>query len=216
MEESINSRGDPVKKLHFVAVLGAFLVYGCADSYNPVEPEELASAAQVLPLGKRDRGADVRSLSGETLIVPESDLISVSKKICAAEGGEVYLGGSFRVEGPKPRKIFYHLSITFAPGDLPSDQMITISIDKRSFAVNADVQFGPCGLEFNNPAMLSMHATNIAIVDENFPVRLLYYNEGKWEPMPESEGIYFGKTTGAVFAEGKIPHFSRYAFGRFL
>jgi len=207
-----------MKKIQFAALLAAFLVYGCSNQESPVEPAETLSPASVSPLARGALLAESRRTASVDIMSVDSNLISVSKRITAAEGGKVVLAGSYLMPYLKNKvvEVTYYLSITFAPGDLPSDQTISIAINKSTFAENADVFFGPCGLNFNRPATLYLYATEVAIAKNFETVHLTYWHGGVWEPMPYSWGVYIGNKSGTVFATGKIPHFSRYAFGRLL
>ena len=97
---------------------------------------------------------------------------------------------------------------------MPSDQTISITINPATFAQTADVQFGPEGLVFKNPATLYLFGTNVDIAKQSSSVYLTYYNNGTWVKMPSSWGYYTSNFSGIVLASGQIPHFSRYAFGR--
>jgi hypothetical protein len=143
---------------------------------------------------------------------PSNTTISVSQKVVASVGGTVSLQGSFLNKAGET--VSYNLSIKFAPGALPSDQTISITIDKTTFASNADVTFGPSGLVFAKPATLYLWGSNVDIAKNASSLKLLYWDGKTWVAYPDSWGFYTPNFSGVVFATGAIPHFSRYAFGR--
>jgi hypothetical protein len=229
-----------MKKLQFVAVVVTFLLYGCSEQMSPVGPEQTSnvqaqqfssgvqdpSLARVTTTGTKTGATGTKTGATGTMssdfstspyftpatITTKGDAITASKKIVAKDGGAVRLYGTFTTSAGT--SVYADMSISFQPGDLPSDQTITISINKTTFAKNADVTFGPAGLEFVNPAMLSLFGSGVDVAAQSSEVELKYWSNGTWEDMPYSWGYYTSNFSGIVLASGKIPHFSRYAFGR--
>jgi len=208
-----------MNKLQFVAAIMAFFVFGCSDRMNPVEPAQtsIGEATPVVsvdpPLALSGKSSSGSKLAGtESMDLIPSTVITVAKPVVAKDGGTVRLNGSFI--NSVGETVTYDLSVTFAPGALPSNQTITISIDKTTFADNADVTFGPAGLVFAKPAKLYLWGANVDVAKKSTSVILQYWNGTRWEPYPNSWGFYNSNFSGIVFASGDIPHFSRYAFGR--
>jgi hypothetical protein len=206
-------------KLLIIAVTVAFLFVGCSDTRNPVGPDQTPSvgttpdrgAAPMIAMGKTSSRTTSKATT-ESLAEPAPAPITSAKLVTAKDGGIVRLNGSYT--NTAGEAVNYDLSITFRPGDLPSDQTISITIDKNTFAAKADVTFGPAGLVFNKPATLFIWGSNVDIAKQVTGVSLLYWDNGSWVKMPYSWGFYNPNFTGVVFASGAIPHFSRYAFGR--
>ncbi len=199
-----------MKNIRIAAAIATLFVYGCSEQLSPVEPALSPAVQENATQGKTVKAQAMAS--SETQTPPASTTISVSKAVTAKDGGTVSLNGSFT--NAAGEQVGYNLAIIFRPGDLPSDQTISITIDKTTFGDNADVTFGPAGLVFNNPATLYVFGTNVDVAKKATSVSLMYWNAGTWVPYPDSWGYYTPNFSGIVFASGKIPHFSRYAFGR--
>jgi hypothetical protein len=197
-----------MKKFIFVAATVAFMLYGCSDNSDPLGPSQTSSVAPGAALGK---ASTTRLIAGDALVV-DPNILSTSTLVSAKAGGIVALRGSFL--NAAGESVSYNLSIAIPAGALPSDQTISITINKTTFADNADVTFGPSGLVFNTPATLYVWGTNVDVAKKAQNVYLQYWDGSKWVPYPGSWGYYSPNFSGIVFASGKIPHFSRYAFAR--
>jgi len=209
-----------MKKLLFVAVAAGFALSGCSDPGSLVGPSE---TPVVVPTESPDcmNASMPVTMLDQDAINSGMGLVTTSKRIYARFGGTVVLKGayprtvySYMYRTVRVDTVHYYLAITFGPGDLPSDQTITITFDKSSFAYNADVQFGPSGLVFANPALLTLRADNVNISRYATQVYLNYWDNGTWTRTPYSWGTCRPGANGMVYAQGEVPHFSRYAFGR--
>jgi hypothetical protein len=180
---------------------------------SPVGPEQASS----VQLGQGQNGEAAASYFAQfdatgTVQTGSGTLLTASNKIVAKTGGAVRLNGSFL--NAKGEKVYYDLKITVPAGALTKDQTITITIDKTSFGQIGDCTFGPSGLVFKTPATLYLWGSNVDIAKQSASVTMVYWDGSKWVPYPDSWGFYNANYTGIVFASGKIPHFSRYAFAR--
>jgi len=124
------------------------------------------------------------------------NILSVEMLVEANSGGVVKLG----------LDSLGFCMLKFKSGDLPSDQTIKIQWDMTDGIFVLD--FGPEGLQFNNPVEFKMlyKSAKINKVDED-KINLFYYNENLkiWQVMG-------GKSDkkNKMF-KGEIPHFSRYS-----
>jgi hypothetical protein len=208
-----NQEGKTMKKLLLLlAAISAMLVCGCSEQMNPVEPAQIGNADDT-PALSRIVGAKTLLAAGESTMPLVSDIISVSQLVRASVGGNVRLQGAYvALSGDT---ISYDVSLMVPVGALPYDATITISIAKSSFATDGTITFGPCGLVFNTPVKLMLHARNIDFVKKNQTIAFYYLNNGVMEAMPASYGSVVKKSSSeTIDASANIPHFSRYAFGR--
>ncbi len=139
-------------------------------------------------------------------------VVTATKFIYAAQGGTLQLRDTYRA-APDSHLVIINISLSFQPGDLPYDASLSITIDDVLFLADVDLTFGPHGIVFNRPARLTVMATGLDL-DINTTRQLkLYYNaNGVWTLM-QGGGVYFAGS-GTLGAQGLLPHFSQYAFGR--
>ena len=110
------------------------------------------------------------------------------KLIRAADGGYVELQG-FRVDIPAGA-LQSDATVTI---DLPSDQLLA----KRVLA-----DFGPHGLQFNQPVTLSFPLTNVLLSGD--PIQVSRWEDDHWV------GLGGWLSAGGTRLNGTTPHFSRY------
>ncbi len=83
-------------------------------------------------------------------------------------------------------------------------------MDKKSF----DMEFGPGGTVFANPALLNIIAVNLNFKKINPETLAIYYDNpdtGQWEKI-NSENVVVDEEHGYLrIRNAQIPHFSRYA-----
>ncbi|MFQ5674314.1 MAG: hypothetical protein ACE5G1_00330 [bacterium] len=79
---------------------------------------------------------------------------------------------------------------------------------------NMDMEFGPHGLLFNNPALLNITANGLDLTNVNEETLGLYYYDpetAQWQQV-ESENVIVSQQSGIIqIVNARIPHFSRYA-----
>jgi len=204
--------GMTVKTLQIIAaIIMTCILYGCSEQSNPVGPAGSSGLAgakgnDILPWSIAHKPAERDGAS-------DTNIVAAWQSINADVGGSVRLQGAFLDKHGD--SVSYDLSIMFAPGALPYDAMIGISIDKTTFQQDGTVSFGPHGIVFNIPGTLSLSATNIDFVKKNKTVNLYYDDSGVMQLMPNGWGsVTKIKSDISVLAGARIPHFSAYAFGR--
>ncbi|MCH7755890.1 hypothetical protein IH970_12310 [candidate division KSB1 bacterium] len=83
-------------------------------------------------------------------------------------------------------------------------------MDKKRF----DMEFGPDGTVFANPALLNIIAVNLNLKKVNLETLGIYYDNpetGQWQKI-DSENVVVDKEHGFLrIRNAQIPHFSRYA-----
>ncbi len=172
---------------------------GCSDGpANPVTAPTTNQSPEFVKLPKRLN----RSLA---------KTVSVTQFIYAAQGGTLRLQDSYAA-APDSHIVTLDIALVFNPGDLPYDASLTLSVDDEAFITTVGMTFGPHGLVFNNPANLTVNATGLDLGTTSVSLKLYYLNASNvWERMPSSNAIY---RVGTIDAQGRLPHFSQYAFGR--
>ncbi len=172
---------------------------GCSDGpANPVTAPPTNHAPEFVKLPKRLNASLAKT-------------VSATQFIYAAQGGTLRLQDSYAA-APDSHIVTLDIALEFKPGDLPYDASLTISVDDVTFIATAALTFGPHGLVFNNPAKLTVNATGLDLGTTSVSLKLYYLNASNvWERMPSSYAVY---RVGTIDAQGRLPHFSQYAFGR--
>lgn len=158
----------------------ACVLAGCTDrSTTPLAP----------PAGPgRTVGVD---LSGLLLFAGAPSLAAphhAEKRILAAAGGYVELNG-FRVDIPA--------------GALPGDTTVTIDLPTDNLlAKRVYAEFGPHGLQFNQPVTLSFPLTNVLL--NGGPIQVSRWEADHWV------GLGGWLSAGGTRLNGTTPHFSAY------
>jgi hypothetical protein len=157
----------------------ACVLAGCTDrSSTPLAPP--ADAAHVLSV---DLTGLLQFIGTPNLTAPRH----AEKLISASTGGFVELQG-FRVDIPA--------------GALSSDAVITIDLPSDPvLAKRVMADFGPHGLQFNQPVTLSFPLTNVLV---GGPVQVSRWENDHWV------GLGGWLSDGGTRLNGTTPHFSRY------
>jgi len=158
----------------------ACVLAGCTDrSVAPLAPPE--TAAHTVSV---DLSGLLQFVGTPNLTAPRH----AEKLIHAADGGFVELQG-FRVDIPA--------------GALASDATITIDLpDNALLAKRVLADFGPDGLQFNQPVTLSFPLTNVLL--NGGPIQVSRWEDDHWV------GLGGWLSGGGTRLNGTTPHFSRY------
>ncbi|MBM3299082.1 MAG: hypothetical protein FJY85_03910 [Deltaproteobacteria bacterium] len=186
------------------------LVGGCAVHDNPVE------SSTYQPPSKAPKIAEDQEL--KFIQLPKDNalrkIVSATGLITAKKGGSITL--QHRVGFAR-----IWMTLTFPRGAVQEDTYVTMSLDDEVLATTVEVSFGPTGTSFLKPGSLDVLAIGLdlsSLSSSGFhsdDVALLWYNPttGLWEKM-EADHIMVSTRVGMLVCNnGKIPHFSRYAFG---
>lgn len=174
------------------------LLVGCTDFENPMGVEDIAQPNELNFLTLPDPGAFFKTLEATATITPQT-------------GGELKLSYS---QGQGKDKVDIDITLRFDPGSVSEDIEVTLSVDQDILMTNIDIKFGPSGTEFLKPAKLSVNAKGLDLsgVPADANISLYYDNNGTWEEV-EANMVRHNVDLGQLqCANGKIPHFSRYAF----
>lgn len=164
----------------------AFVLAGCSEASQ-------APLAPTAPARTLAGGIDVSGLL-QFIGTPSVDGTRHAEKfISAAQGGFVELNG-FRVDIPAGA-LPYSTTVTI---DLPSDNVLA----KRVMA-----EFGPHGIQFNQPVTLSFPLTNVLL--SGGPVEVARWEDDHWVGLG---GWISGDGTRLY---GTTPHFSYYG-GKYI
>ncbi|HEU4560973.1 MAG TPA: hypothetical protein VFS20_24185 [Longimicrobium sp.] len=165
--------------------VAAFVLAGCSE----------ASQAPLAPTAPDHALGGMIDISGLLTFVGTPNLTAprhAEKYIVASEGGFVELQG-FRVDIPAGA-LPYSTTVTI---DLPDDAVLA----KRVMA-----EFGPHGIQFNQPVTLSFPLTNVLL---GGPVEVARWENGQWVGL----GGWLG--AGGTRLYGTTPHFSYYG-GKYI
>ena len=100
---------------------------------------------------------------------------------------------------------------TVPVGAVSDTVTITISLD----TVHAAIHFKPAGLRFLAPASLDVSLTNLDPFADQSIVKFMYENPtGPYEFEDFESMIVTGSGGKIMMQKGRVPHFSRYVFGR--
>jgi len=102
------------------------------------------------------------------------------------------------------------VSLQVLPHSVKDTTELSLIMDKMSF----NMEFGPPGTVFVNPALLSIIAVNLNLEKVNLETLAIYYHNpetGQWQKI-DSENVVVDKEHGFLrIRDAQIPHFSRYA-----
>jgi len=183
-----------------IFLLAGFLLLlgGCSDFENPVGADERVQVEELNFLGLPDPGALFKTMEATATISPQT-------------GGELNLNYS---QGQGSEKVDIDISLRFDPGSVSEEIEVSMSVDQNILMTNIDIQFGPSGSVFLKPANLSVNARGLDLSDvpEDAEITLYYDNDGEWEEISANMVRHNVKLGQLQCVNGKIPHFSRYAF----
>jgi hypothetical protein len=107
------------------------------------------------------------------------------------------------------------IEIAFKPHSVSNDFLASVSTDAQYLMSSLDLQFGPHGTFFLKPADLKVWVKGMDLsgFSPKDRIYLYYIDNGRWVRMEGN--VSFNVKTGELScANGRLPHFSRYAFGR--
>ena len=214
-------------KLSLILFTTGLITMGCQEP-GPIASPDQTSARKVeilpIPVGLDKKPArntsttsskTTTSTSGTTL--PTSTVISTVKDITVAYGGTLELW--YREASPTS---FFQTQfamgsiIWFKPGSISQDFKASFALDGGYMMSTIGMEFGPHGTNFLEPAILTIYVTgcDLSYLGPKDEVKLFYDDDGEWEEMDGD--VYVDRHQGTITClNGKLPHFSRYAFGRY-
>ncbi len=108
------------------------------------------------------------------------------------------------------KKSGFIVSLTVLPHSVKDTTELSLIMDKKRF----DMEFGPRGTVFANPALLNIIAVNLNLKKVNLETLAIYFDNpetGQWQKI-DSENVVVDKEHGFLrIRNTQIPHFSRYA-----
>jgi hypothetical protein len=188
-------------------LLGILIFVPACRNDSPVSFQDnpaTASEPQFLTLPKSQSLAKI--VADTALVTPEhGGLLKLNFKYSYVDSDGV------------TRKLNATLSVTFPPHGVTDTLVATMSLDDQVLRSNIDLTFGPHGSTFLKPALLDVNVSGMDLSGLNPRDRVyLWYVDttGKWIRM-DAQFIYVNVQQGLlVCSDGKLPHFSAYAFGR--
>ena len=226
-----------IKSLCVVLMVAAGLIFnsmGC--EYVPVEPEADTTAEQngfeIISLGPEMASINLGAMTASALVTPEAggqlvmifgdvqvenDSVGiytdagVDSTLDYTDVGIDSLSDPFGNSGTAYSSLpGIKVELTVLPQSVIAATELVLVLD----GLNVDMEFGPDGLVFQNPALLNVTATGLDLSNVNEETLDLYYDNtvtGQWEKV-ERENVIVTKATGTLqIVNARIPHFSRYA-----
>ncbi len=187
----------------FIGLLyaGTALLMSCHQG-TPVEP--VAAPASDTPDFLRvpaDQGLHKILFVADTITVKNGGTITVKD----SDFDSVYSKRVFRIK----------IELYFAPYTVSNDFLATLSTDAQYLMSSLDLLFGPHGTTFIRPAQLRVFVKgmDLSAFPQGQTFHLYYLDHGWWVRMEGNvaANVYTGEL---VCSNGRLPHFSRYAFGR--
>ena len=185
-----------VPLIAFVLSAGLALNFvGCTNN-SPITPED-KSELHFIPLGNGNPSLN--------------KIVKVSAWVTKEDGGELVL----EFKAHKKKGVQVTLVLEVPPESISEDAELTLSIDDELLIVDVDITFGPSGITFSKPALLSVDAKwlDFSEIESRKEIGFYYYNPdtGEWERI-EVKNIQVNLNNGKIMVDdAKIPHFSRYA-----
>jgi hypothetical protein len=200
-----------VKKISVLLICSlTFIFLSCTE--NPLtsvpekttQPQTSEKSITFIPLPKAPAGLKKGG------ILYDSELISARK------GGKLQIDYTYQDAADK---ITVSITLTVPKYALPYDQVLTMTLDEETLtgSIDVNVVFGPHGTNFLTPALLDIDTKGLDLssLPPDADVQLYYFDpdSGNYEPMgAKKETCNFKK--GEIRCKGgRLPHFSRYAFG---
>ena len=137
--------------------------------------------------------------------------VSTRGTIERSRGGKIELKYEEKVAKDKFK---LEVELKFEKESITNDFEASLSMDAQYLMNNVALEFGPHGTYFLQPANLSIRVEgmDLSAFPEGTVLHLYYNNNGRWEKMAGT--VKFDKKNGKIECkDGKLPHFSRYAFG---
>jgi hypothetical protein len=200
-----------VKKVIMMLICSlAFIFLSCTENPLTSVPEKTAQsqssekAFTFIPLPKAATGLKKGG------ILYDSELISASK------GGKLQI--DYAYQGTTD-KITVSITLTVPKYALPYDQVLTMTLDEETLtgSIDVNVVFGPHGTNFLTPALLDIDTKGLDLssLPPDADVQLYYFNpdSGNYELMGAKKETCNFKKGEIKCKGGRLPHFSRYAFG---
>jgi hypothetical protein len=192
---------DSFSLLFTVSLMGIITV-GCND-YGLVETDAVETTQ-----------------SPRFILMPKN--LALQKPLWIVESVTVEDGGILKLKyvetdssKPKDKLFELQIEIKFHKRSVSEDFIAGLGVDAHYLMSDLSLEFGPHGTSFLKPAELNIKVKGLDLSDyakgEKF--RLYYTSDGKWEEMRAKVSVNIEK--GELDCkDGKLPHFSRYAFGR--
>lgn len=186
-----------------LAILFGWLL-GCNS--NPVQgPDQ--NSNQVTPAGQTVQLLELPGTAGMDLAKTSSVASYVRSWVSADSGGQLVCGDQFG-------RVTTTATLSIPQNGMSQDQYISMRLDHFRWL---QIEFGPDGIQFNTPAILSCTVTGLdkfwAPIGAD--IRLYYCNQktGSFQEMP-SGSITYDRQSGTLTCSNiQIPHFCTYAFG---
>ncbi len=217
-----------IKKLCKLAVTGILMTafalnFNACSEQSPVSSTDESPFAQdnvqIIDLGDAFASLDKGELKVSAVVTPEDggQLVLIKGKAFEEEQEDFEEEGELEIFEEDDLDILdydedsgFIVSLQVLPNSVQDTTELSLRMNKKSF----DMEFGPPGTVFANPALLNIIAVNLNLEEVNLETLAIYYHNsetGQWEKI-DSENVILDTEHGFLrIRDAQIPHFSRYA-----
>lgn len=203
-----------------LATFVSLAVFGCSQQNSPVEPAQTQSYPQNIIEAAAAQGI-------ELLALPEMPAVNVKNAGTSARGTVTrmcYTDSSSKLKiqynynTASGRNVWMSSELVVPVGALDTSRSLTMMVDDELIMTEVSLTFGPHGTKFRTPALLNVDAKGLDLSSwpRNAVPELYYYNPvtKSLEPMQTEKLVINTRSGQLTCVNGKLPHFSQYAFGR--
>ncbi|MCH8954836.1 hypothetical protein IIA28_05880 [candidate division KSB1 bacterium] len=217
-----------IKKLSKLAVAGVLMTafalnFNACTDQSPLSSTDESPFArdnvQLIDLGDAFASLSKGELKVSAVVTPEDggQLVLIKGKAFKEQQKDFKESGEIEIVDEDSldivgfgKKAGFIISLTVLPHSVKDTTELSLRMDKKSF----DMEFGPPGTVFANPALLNIIAVNLKLKKVNLETLGIYYDNpetGQWQKIA-SENVVVDKEHGFLrIRNTQITHFSRYA-----
>ncbi len=215
-----------IKKLSKLAVAGILMTvfalnFNACSEQSPVSSTDESPFAQdnvqIIDLGDAFTSLDKGEV--KAVVTPEDggQLVLIKGEVFEDEQEDFEEEGELEIFEEDDLDILEYdeesgfiVSLEVLPYSVQDTTELSLRMDKKSF----NMEFGPPGTVFANPALLNIIAVNLNLKKVNLETLAIYYDNpqtGQWQKI-DSGNVVVDKEHGFLrIRTAQIPHFSRYA-----
>jgi len=206
-----------------IAMTGLAMNFNACTEQSPLSSTDESPFAQdnvqLIDLGDAFASLSKGELKVSAVVTPEDggQLVLIKGKAFKDQEKDFKKSGEIEIIDDEDlnvvgfgKKAGFIVSLTVLPHSVKDTTELSLIMDKKSF----DMEFGPDGTVFANPALLNIIAVNLKLKKVNLETLAIYYDNpetGQWQKI-DSENVVVDKEHGFLrIRNTQIPHFSRYA-----
>ncbi len=206
-----------------IAMAGLAVNFNACTEQSPLSSTDESPFAQdnvqLIDLGDAFASLSKGELKVSAVVTPEDggQLVLIKGKAFKEQKKDFKKSGEIEIIDEESlnvvgfgKKSGFIVSLTVLPHSVKETTELSLIMDKKSF----DIEFGPPGTVFANPALLNIIGVNLKLKKVNLETLGIYYDNpeaGQWQKIA-SENVVVDKKHGFLrIRNTQIPHFSRFA-----